>query len=115
MISEAFDNTDFELAREERKFDIKPCTFNAAVEQTLIHIAELIIKKQRDYGKGNILTFGEFGVLVRMNDKFERLKNLVLNKKDAENESIDDTLDDIIGYATLYKLLRNNQFELPLE
>lgn len=34
-------------------------------------------KKQHDYGSHNIADFGEFGVLVRVNDKVRRLKNLL--------------------------------------
>ena len=63
--------------------------------------------KQQDYGSGNISAFGEFGVLVRLNDKIERLKNL--NKMPSvKNEAIDDTYLDIANYAVIAMLIRRN-------
>lgn len=78
-------------------------------------IADIVIKKQRDYGKSNIEEFGEQGILVRSNDKFARLKNLILNNKNPANESIEDTWTDIAGYAILALMLRKGVFGLPLE
>jgi hypothetical protein len=63
--------------------------------------------KQQDYGSNNISAFGEFGVLVRLNDKIERLKNL--NKMPSvKNEAIDDTYLDIANYAVIAMLIRRN-------
>ena len=63
--------------------------------------------KQQDYGSNNISAFGEFGVLVRLNDKIERLKNL--NKMPSvKNEAIDDTYLDIANYAVSAMLIRRN-------
>jgi hypothetical protein len=39
---------------------------------------------------------------------------MVLNNIKDSEEPIDDTLNDIIGYALLWKMLRNNSFALPL-
>lgn len=81
--------------------------------------AELMINKQKDYGKNNILEFGEFGVVVRMNDKFSRLKNLMDMKtgqfKATKNETVEDTLMDIANYARILRMLRDGTFELPME
>lgn len=86
---------------------------NDAITQTFIREmlenCELFARKHHDYGPGNIAAFGSFGVLVRMNDKFERLKKLCLKNgcmKSAEeiqahNESIEDTMRDISNYATI--------------
>lgn len=51
------------------------------------------------------------GVLVRMSDKFERLKNLVLKEQKGEgpavaNESLEDTLEDLANYALLMIIVR---------
>jgi hypothetical protein len=63
--------------------------------------------KQQDYGSNNISAFGEFGVLVRLNDKMERLKHL--NKMPSvKNESIDDTYLDIANYAVIALMIRRN-------
>jgi len=76
-------------------------------EQTKI-IIELILediklfdKKQHDYGPSNISKFGVQGVLVRTNDKLERLINLYKNDRDPENESIEDTWQDLSVYGVI--------------
>lgn len=39
---------------------------------------------------------------LRIDDKLNRLKNLLLNNTNAEvNESVEDTLKDIVGYTLL--------------
>ena len=83
----------------------------AEYESITKELVKLFAKKQHDYGPGNIAEFGEVGVLVRMNDKMERLKNLVLNGLEASNESIEDTLDDIASYAIIYKLVRRGKWD----
>jgi hypothetical protein len=66
---------------------------------------ELFLKKQESYGMGNIGSFGELGVLVRLNDKIERLKNLVYRKTSNDLEAVEDTWDDALGYALIGKLV----------
>jgi len=39
--------------------------------------------------------------VIRINDKTNRLKNLVQNNKKPMNETIEDTFKDIIGYCLL--------------
>lgn len=90
-------------------------TFEDGIDEVLADLRATLISKQRDYGKDNILNFGEMGVLVRTNDKMSRLKNLILNNKEAQNESIEDNWKDLAGYAVLALMLRNNTFNLPME
>ena len=78
-----------------------------------LEIADLVIKKQMDYGKDNILAFGELGVLIRANDKIARLKNL-LNKEGVTEPRIDAWVD-IIGYGIIALLLDRDWFGLELE
>ncbi len=49
--------------------------------------------KQKSYGRGNIAKFGERGVLIRSNDKMERLIRMVWQNIDnpLQDESIADT------------------------
>jgi len=73
--------------------------------------AVLMDRKQRDYGPGNIAGFGTFGVVVRMNDKFERIKHLFLNRrKRATNESIRDSFKDISNYAIIALMLDSGKW-----
>ena len=64
---------------------------------------KVMIDRQRKYGPGNIPEFGVFGTVVRMNDKFARLKNLVINGKGGEvaDETLEDTLIDLANYADI--------------
>lgn len=68
-------------------------------------IAELVEKKDKDYNSAFSKTLKEYGnvaYFLRIDDKLNRLKNLMLNNNNAEvNESIQDTLKDIIGYTLL--------------
>lgn len=74
----------------------------------------LLDNKQLDYGPRNISGFGTFGVIVRMNDKFERLKTLWgdgrRKRRKAKNESFEDTLRDISNYALIALLLESGHW-----
>lgn len=94
--------------------DNQPKTFEEAFDFISQKLKKLMINKQKDYGPGNILSFGEFGVLVRVNDKIERLKNLFKSRKEPKNESIEDTWEDIANYAIISLMLRRGLFTLPL-
>jgi hypothetical protein len=74
--------------------------------QIALENALLMDRKQQDYGSKNISSFGVFGVVVRMNDKFERIKNLFNNRrKRAVNESIRDSFRDVSNYAIIALIL----------
>lgn len=78
-------------------------------------MSNLLVSKQRDYGHGNIMKFGLTGILIRLNDKIERLGNLRRkNVIEPKNESIDDTLKDIIGYCVVALMYTDRTFELEL-
>lgn len=76
-------------------------SFNDAVKRFTDELAELLISKRLDYGPGNLCEFGDFGVLVRVSDKFHRLKNLHKAGTEPANEAVTDTWQDIAGYAIL--------------
>lgn len=75
---------------------------------------ELLIRKQRDYGHQNILQGGGFGVAVRLSDKIERYANLTSKESLPSNESIIDTLLDMVGYSVIAHMLADGSFTLPL-
>ena len=77
-------------------------------------MVNLLVSKQSDYGHGNIRAFGLFGVLVRLSDKLERFKNLSMRKADPQNETVQDTLLDIVGYCVIARMLNDGSFNLEL-
>lgn len=93
-------------------------TFDEAIHIIADYIVELVISKQQDYGRKNILNspFGaEKGILVRLWDKFARLANLLKSGKTPKNESILDTWTDVVGYSFIAIMVRLKVFELPLK
>lgn len=67
--------------------------------------------KQQDYGSKNISSFGTYGVVVRMSDKFERIKNLFKSKRRrAVNESIVDSFTDIANYAIIAQMCEKREW-----
>ena len=109
LLPPTFDNTNLELVGS--LIGLKTQTGLNALKVALENIV-LFDLKQRDYGPANITGFGLFGVVVRMNDKFERLKHL-FNKgrrRRAINESIRDTFRDISNYGIIAQLLDSDQW-----
>lgn len=73
-------------------------------EEILQPIAELLAKKEHDYGSsyGLLRTkYGSDSFLIRLADKFNRLEVLTKHESQIKAESIEDTIQDIIGYCTL--------------
>jgi hypothetical protein len=81
--------------------DGPPASFQEMMLRLSNQAVSLCISKQKDYGPKNISAFGLVGVLVRMNDKFERLKNLTKTGKRPTNETIEDSLIDVANYAMI--------------
>lgn len=83
---------------------------------------ETFCKKQRNYGPGNIslgtpLETNEdkkvslTGLFFRMNDKIQRIKQLVvLGQPDEVGESIDDTLEDLSVYGVIAQLVKRGKW-----
>lgn len=79
---------------------IKKKTNDYASEEHPMHNLELIERLTESIDRNT-------GIFVRMTDKFSRLGNLLFAKNDKEiqvtDESIDDTLLDIINYAAILR------------
>ena len=73
-------------------------------------LADLLRRKQADYGPGNIMAFEHVGLMVRLSDKIERLKNLQGRDADPNFESLRDTYMDIAGYAVIGMMLLDGSF-----
>lgn len=71
---------------------------------------ELFKRKQLDYGPKNIAEFGEIGVLIRLNDKLQRLIHLITSNLEPTNESIEDSYMDISIYAIIALLCRHDKW-----
>jgi hypothetical protein len=89
-----------------------PQTLDQAFAGVSDEILEMFLKKHKDYGKGNILSIEELGISMRITEKAERLKNLLIKQgKDPVNESIEETWTDIATYAVIAILFRRGQFQ----
>lgn len=67
-------------------------------------IHAICVKKNHDYGNSATKSYQEFGLvayLVRMEDKFNRIKSLNKVKAQVNDESIKDTLLDLANYCLL--------------
>lgn len=74
-------------------------------------LTQLYITKQQDYGSENIAKFGTAGLLIRIHDKTARLENIIQRSNNnfntaikinaVQDETIIDTLYDVIGYSTI--------------
>ena len=75
---------------------------------------KLAFEKNKLYGVKNLLIFDGLGIIVRMNDKIARINNLFINRAtnidtNKLNESIDDSLLDLINYSIyLYLYSKDN-------
>lgn len=116
------DIPDWETAIDEAKKELKiesPESFQQAAIILGRAMTLLLISKNKKYGKGNILNSSDFGidpkkgVALRMNDKFERLKN-GLQGTDLGKEGFTETCGDLIGYNAIELLLELGWYELPI-
>ena len=77
---------------------------------------ELFCKKHLDYGMHNIsagtnleneeqIEFAMTGLWYRLSDKINRWKNMIISGREAENETIIDTFQDITNYGIIAQLV----------
>ena len=78
-------------------------------------------KKQYDYGSRNISLGGDMnrdddkklaliGINIRINDKVQRLLNLIKDNDDPENESIRDAFLDISNYGAIAQVVMDGKW-----
>ena len=95
-----------------------------AYERIQLEQYELFASKMMDYGKGNISLGSNLdteeevhvamtGLWFRLNDKINRLKQLVLFKKNAnvKTESIKDTFQDLSIYGIIAQIVSNGKWK----
>ena len=100
-------------------------TWNDAIRHIFREQMALMVRKQQDYGPGNINAFGELGLIVRLSDKIERLKHLLFKTDahgrlvprttDPQNESVENTYRDILNYALIALMVRHQWWDLPFD
>ena len=97
--------------------DAVELSIKRGIPQTIDNVHATLIRKQRDYGHENIRRFGRQGLMVRMHDKVARLENLLSSPDGGvkpNNESIEDNIMDVIGYAAIGIMWESRLFLLPL-
>jgi Nucleotide modification associated domain 1 len=102
------------IPRQDNKSTARSDTdFAANVWEIMDEIGNLLITKQADYGPGNINNaFGGpiNGLLVRIGDKFERLKNLYKGSKKPQHEPIEDSFKDMANYAVIALMIERGKW-----
>lgn len=88
--------------------------FTAKVYLEVDRLAELLIKKQRDYGPKNISHSpgGPInGLRVRMYDKLARINNLCETGATPQNESLRDSFMDLANYGIIALMVLDGHWE----
>ena len=86
------------------------------MERTFAKCMAIARKKNHDYAGPddpikNFRFFGSYGVVVRLSDKLMRVINFARTKRmEVEDESIKDTLRDIINYAAIALYLMEGEY-----
>lgn len=78
--------------------------FEEDAQKIYDELLAILVKKQIDYGPYNIWHApggATNGLMVRMSDKLERLKNLIYKKVKPNNESLEDSFIDLANYAII--------------
>lgn len=98
-------------------------TIDKAYKTVMSDQYELFANKHLSYGMDNISMGTQLktpeekklaltAIWIRMNDKMNRLKNLVLLNKEntVQDESIQDTFKDLSNYAIIAQLVINDEW-----
>ena len=106
-----------------KKTKLKKCCYMLdSVAKSAIHLYLMFCKKQKNYGPGNIsvgtsletkddIKLSLTGLWFRMNDKVQRLKQLiVLGHKDEVGESEQDTFQDLSIYGIIAQIVSANKW-----
>lgn len=77
---------------------------------------KLFAEKQMDYGLGNVSLGGNkklalLGVAIRLNDKIQRMINILEKDQSPNNESLLDTAVDITNYGAIFNTLLRDEWK----
>ena len=131
VYQEYLDNIEIELTGSEGKMDdvdamnyIEKEYPETAAEFHKIQFEQwsTFCKKQMDYGPSNIAMgtalktkedrrLSLIGLIVRINDKIQRLMNLVVkHNRDAQNEPVMDAFKDLSVYGIIAQIVDNGKW-----
>jgi hypothetical protein len=82
------------------------------IRQIALEIAQLVEKKNHDYDNSFDKTMDKYGdtaYFLRIEDKLNRLINLSKKEAKVNDEKVEDTLKDIIGYTLLMIKYKNKK------
>ena len=82
---------------------------------------EVFCEKQMDYGPSNIsvgtnlenddeIKLSLTGLWFRMNDKIQRMKNLLMNNQEANNEPLEDSFLDVSNYGIMSTIVNKKKW-----
>ena len=97
-------------------------TIAAGYKKIIKEQYELFAKKHLDYGMANVAAgtqlandeekqFALTGLFFRLNDKVSRWKNFIINKRNAQNETLTDTYQDITNYGIIAQLVEREMWK----
>lgn len=123
VVDEVFNDDGYELDGPlERMYDIAAYALTAYAQisgttrsMAINHIFNTLVDKQKMYGPKNVARFGLKGIVVRLNDKVERLVNLKQHQGPVLFEPEKDTWLDIVGYSVIAIMWINDWFLLPMK
>ena len=83
---------------------------------------ELFAKKHLDYGMHNVsagtnldnsdeVEFAMTGLWYRLSDKINRWKNMIISGREAQNETIIDTFQDVTNYGIIAQLVKRGMWK----
>ena len=90
------------------------------IDEACKELARVLKEKNKKYGDSFSKTVDEYGnavILLRIQDKLNRLKQLLILKddcfdfKEAVTEAVEDNFLDLAGYAVLSKIYLENKNE----
>jgi hypothetical protein len=109
-------STETQISATKQCEELYPET-TAEFKKILKEQYELFCKKQLNYGPDNIsvgtklvtpeeIKLSQTGLWFRMNDKIQRLKQLVLlNREDQVGETVQDTYSDLSVYGIIAQIV----------
>tara|TARA_R110000803_G_scaffold44601_3_gene94288 strand:- start:3449 stop:3799 length:351 start_codon:yes stop_codon:yes gene_type:complete len=111
-------STESVIKQCEKEFPVMSSEF----KDCLAEMYRVFMYKQSDYGPGNIamgtqlatdeeVRMSLMALIVRMNDKINRLINLVIKKNEKpQNESVMDSFMDLANYAVIAKIVSEGKW-----